>query len=209
MLAHTGCIILRSSQWRHAHRDIFCREPRCIPLRLRCTECPGTFSGAHIHIHIHMAKTFPSVCHPKQLKSAAGEIKRRGGKLSPAGAHTLWSTDKDESKQKACLTEPDCLASLLDDPQRDTGDWSEEDRTSTGTARGRRNLLLLSQMYFWRDKRFQDESRLCWCDHCLSSVMPHDVRRYLDHSLAYTPAASALVVVGWCLSLRAPPWMIA
>lgn len=57
VLAHTGCIVLRSSQWRHAHRDVFCRETWYIPLRLRCTEHPGAFPRAHIHVHIHMAKT--------------------------------------------------------------------------------------------------------------------------------------------------------
>ena len=60
--------------------------------------------------------------------------KEKGGRLSPAAEHSLWSTEEDESKRKACLTEAVCLAGLLDNPQRETGDWSEEEKTSTGTA---------------------------------------------------------------------------
>ncbi len=30
--------------------------------------------------------------------------KVKGGKLSPAGEHSLWSIEEDESKGKACLT---------------------------------------------------------------------------------------------------------
>lgn len=81
VLAHTGSIVLRSSQWRHAHRDIFCRGTRCIPLRLRCTENPGAFPSTHIHIQIHMAKTIPVVCHTEQLQSATRQIKRRDENL--------------------------------------------------------------------------------------------------------------------------------
>lgn len=52
--------------------------------------------------------------------------KEKRGKLSPAGEHSLWSTEEDKSKSKACLTEPRCLAGLLDDPQRYAGDWTQE-----------------------------------------------------------------------------------
>ena len=183
------------------HIEAYSAETRCIPLRLRCTEHPGTFPSAHIHIHIHMAKTIPAVCHPKTTAACNWGDKERGGKLSPAGEHSLWSGEKDESKGKACLTEAGCLASLLDDPQRDTGIDQRRRGPPQEQPGGRRNLLLHSQMYFWRDKCSPDESRpFYWCDHCLSSVMPHDIRRCLDHSLTCAPAASASVVFGcWCV----------
>lgn len=194
VLAHTGCIVLRSSQWRHAHRDIFCRGTRCIPLRLRCTENPGTFPSTHIHIQIHMAKTILVVCHTKQLQSAIRQIKRRDETFMESvhsGQHRKTKVSKKHnwlsvSAWRACWTTHKGTQGV-DQKRR---------RPPQEQPGGRRNLLLHSQIYFWRDKCSEDESRLYSCNRCLSLVMPHDVRRYLDHTLAYTLAISVSAVIG-------------
>lgn len=62
-----------------------------------------TFPSSHVHIHICIMKTLG---HAKQLQPATEEIKR--GKLCPAGEHSLWSGEDEESERKACLSAPVC-----------------------------------------------------------------------------------------------------
>lgn len=160
------------------------------------------------HIHITMAKTIPVVCHTKQLQSATRQIKRRDENLVqlesiPSGQHRKTKVSKKHdwlslSTWLACWTTHKGTHGV---DQR----WRRPPQEQPG---GRRNLLLLSQIY-WRDKCSEDESRLYSCDHCLRLVMPHDVRRYLDPTLAYSRAVSPSAVIGWCLYLLAAPYMIA
>lgn len=142
---------------------------------------------------------------PKTTAACEWRDKGNGGKLSPAGEPSLWSTEEDESRRKACLTEPVCLAGLLDNPQRDTGDWSEEEKDL------HRNSLEAGGTFCSAVKSTSEETNALrmkadhWCDHCLGSVTPHDIRRCLDHSLAYAVAVSAPAVVGCSLCLLASP----
>lgn len=78
-------------------------------------------SPQHTHPY-SQGKDNPVMCHPKTTAVCNQGDKEQRGKLSPAGEHSLWSTEKDKSKLKAGLTEPVCLAGVLDEPQRDTGD---------------------------------------------------------------------------------------
>lgn len=159
VLAHTDCIVLGSSQLGQAHRGIFCRETRCIPLRLRCTENPGAFPSAHIHIHSHKAKTIPVVCHTKQLQSATREIKKREANLAqlesiPSGQQRKTKVKKNQaglnlSAWLACWTTHKGTQGI-DQRRRPLQEWPE----------GRRNLLLCSQICFWGDKQSKDESML-------------------------------------------------
>lgn len=184
-LAHTSRIVLRSSQWRHAHRDVFCRETWSIPLRLQCSEHPGAFpQRTHPYSHPH-GEDNPIVCRPKQLQSATAEIKRRKANLVQLGSIPSGQQRKTKVSEKHVWLSLSAWLACWTTHKGTRGIDQRRRRPSQEQPGGRRNLLLHSQIYFWGDKRSKDESRLCWCDHPLSPVMPHDVRSCLDHSLAY------------------------
>lgn len=162
---------------------------------LLCTEHPGAFpQNTHPYSHPH-GRDNPAVCHPKQLQPATVEIKGREANLVqlesvPSGQHreTKVSEKHDWLKLSAWLARWTTHKATQGIDQRRRRPPQEQ-------PGGRRNLLLHSRFYFWGDKRSKDESRLHWCYHCLSTVMPHDVRKCLDHSLAYSLADSASMVV--------------
>lgn len=151
LLAHTGCIVPRSTQWRLPHRDIFCRDAWCIPLRLRCTEHSGDFPSSHIHIHIHMAKTIHQHVTQKQLQSATGEIKRKEANLVQLESIPSGQQRKTKVSEKhVWLSLSTQLACWLTHKETQGIDQRRR-RPPQEEPGGRRNLLLHSQMYFWRD----------------------------------------------------------
>lgn len=182
------CWLTLAVLFREAHNgDIFTQ--RCILQedKMHSTEVtmywtPWLFSPAHTSIFTSTWLRQSSSVSPRTTAVCNWGDKEKRDKLSPAGEHSLWSTEEDESKRKACLTEP-WLACWT--THKGTQGIDQRGRPPQKQPGGRRNLLLHSQIYFWRDKRSKDKSRLHWCDHCLSSVMPHDVHTCLNLSLAY------------------------
>lgn len=140
------------------------------------TEHPGAFPSEHIHIHK------PAVCHPKQAAVCTSCDKKKRGKLVPAGEHSLYSTQEDKSKQKSMSDLPCLLGLVFWTRHKGTRGTDQGRRPPQEQPRGRRNLLLHSQISFRGEKCSNDE-RLHWRNHSLGPIMPHDVRRHLDHVL--------------------------
>lgn len=109
------------TEMRSAERKPF------ILLRLLCTDFAGTFPSLHIHTFIHKGKENPGVCHPQQIKSAAGEIKRREASFVQLECIPSGQQRNTKPKEKHAWLYPVCLAGPLDGQQSSTGDWSEQE----------------------------------------------------------------------------------
>lgn len=188
VLVHTGCIVLRSSQWRHGHilqgdtmhsteaPDI--RNTPCFPRR------------AHPYSSPH-SKDNPTVCCQNKLQSATAEIK--GGEANASQLESIPSgyQRKTQVRKKHVSL---CLCAWLACWMTHKGIQGIDQRRKPPQEQpgGRRNLLLHNQIDFWRDKSSKEEDTPQWCDHCLSSAMPCDATWTWGSQLG-TGCASPLV----------------
>lgn len=105
-----------------------------------CSELAGTFSSLHIHTFIHKGKENPGVRHPKQLVSAAGEIKTKTKNKKEANLVQLecipfGQQRKTNSKKSMCAFSLCARLVLWTSNKVAQGDWSEQEGTFRITAR--------------------------------------------------------------------------
>lgn len=171
VLVHVGCIVLRSSQWRH--EDILqgdmihstevsdIRNTPCFPQR------------THPYSSRHSKDQNPTVRCQNKLQSATAEIKRGEANASQLESTPSGYQRKTKVRKKHVSL---CLCARLACWMTHKGIQGIDQRRKPPQEQpgGRGNLLLHNQIYFWRDKSSKEEDTPHWCDHCLSSAMPHD-----------------------------------
>lgn len=90
VLAHTGCIVLRSLKWRHAQGKMFSSKGDMMRSADVYSILNTRVLSPHNHTYSHpRSRGNPTMCHPKQSAVCNSWDKGGRGKLLPAGEHSL------------------------------------------------------------------------------------------------------------------------